>query len=48
MKYMIDVLSVVDAPQTAIETTVPKSPGVLKPVGDDSFLHVIMPMHLPR
>ena len=48
VKYMIDVLSVVDAPQTAIETTVPKSPGVLKPVGDDSFLHVIMPMHLPR
>jgi DNA polymerase III subunit beta len=48
VKYLIDVLSVIDAPQTAIETTLPKSPGLLKPVGDSTFLHVIMPMHLAR
>ena len=48
VKFLIDVLSVIDAPQTALETTVPKSPGVIKPVGDDTFLHVVMPMHLPR
>jgi DNA polymerase-3 subunit beta len=48
VKYMIDVLSVIDAPQTAIETTAAKSPGLLRPVGDDTFLHVVMPMHLPR
>ncbi|MCL5996847.1 MAG: DNA polymerase III subunit beta [Chloroflexi bacterium] len=48
VKYLIEALAVIDAPQTAIETTAPKSPGVLKPVGDDTFLHVVMPMHLPR
>ncbi len=48
VKFLIDVLSVIDAPQTALETTAPKAPGVIKPVGDDNFLHVVMPMHLPR
>ena len=48
VKYLIDVLAVIDAPQTAIETTAPKSPGIIRPVGDASFLHVVMPMHLPR
>lgn len=48
VKYLIDVLSVIDAPQTAIETSLPKSPGLIRPVGDDTFLHVVMPMHLPR
>jgi DNA polymerase-3 subunit beta len=48
VKYLIDVLSVIDAPQIAIETTLPKSPGLIKPVGDATFLHVVMPMHLSR
>ena len=48
VKYLIDVLSIVDAPQVAIETSAPKSPGVIRPVGDETFLHVVMPMHLPR
>ncbi len=45
-KYLIEVLSVIDAAQVALETTASSSPGVLRPVGDDDFLHVIMPMHL--
>jgi DNA polymerase-3 subunit beta len=45
-KYLIDVLSVVDSAQVALETTSPASPGVLRPVGDDDFIHVIMPMHI--
>jgi DNA polymerase-3 subunit beta len=45
-KYLIEVLSVMDAAQVALETTASSSPGVLRPVGDDDFLHVIMPMHL--
>lgn len=48
VKYLVDVLGVMDAPQVAIETTLPKAPGAIKPVGDDTFLHVVMPMHLPR
>ncbi len=47
-KYLIDVLSVMDTSQVALETTSASSPGVLRPVGDDDFIHVIMPMHLSR
>jgi DNA polymerase-3 subunit beta len=47
-KYIIDVLSVMDTAQVALETTSSSSPGVLRPIGDDSFLHVIMPMHFPH
>jgi DNA polymerase-3 subunit beta len=47
-KYVIDVLSVMDTAQVALETTSSSSPGVLRPIGDDSFLHVIMPMHFPH
>ncbi|GIW07918.1 MAG: DNA polymerase III subunit beta [Dehalococcoidia bacterium] len=43
-KYLTDVLSVIDAPQVALETKSPSSPGVIRPVGEDSFTHVIMPM----
>ena len=48
VKYLIDVLTVIDTPQVAIETTQPRSPGVVRMVGDENFLHVIMPMHLPK
>ncbi|MCS6801536.1 MAG: DNA polymerase III subunit beta [Chloroflexota bacterium] len=43
-KYLTDVLSVLDTPQVALETKSPSSPGVVRPVGEDSFTHVIMPM----
>ncbi|MFW6115559.1 MAG: DNA polymerase III subunit beta, partial [Chloroflexota bacterium] len=50
VKYLIDVLSVTDAAQVALDTTTSSSPGVIRPVGgrtgEDSFTHVIMPMHL--
>lgn len=48
VKFMTDVLAVVGAPQIALETTSPTEPGVIKPVGEDGFLHVIMPMHFGR
>jgi DNA polymerase-3 subunit beta len=47
-KYLIDVLSVVDSPQVVLETGAASSPGVLRPVGDEQFTHVIMPMHISR
>ncbi|UCC89414.1 MAG: DNA polymerase III subunit beta [Anaerolineales bacterium] len=47
-KYLIDVLSVMDTAQVAMETSSASSPGVLRPVGDDDFVHVIMPMHISR
>jgi DNA polymerase-3 subunit beta len=47
-KYLIDVLSVIDAAQVELETTTASSPGVIKPVGSEDFTHVIMPMHISR
>jgi DNA polymerase III subunit beta len=48
VKYLVDVLSVVNTPNVVLETSSPTSPGVIRPVGRDDFLHVIMPMHLGR
>jgi DNA polymerase-3 subunit beta len=45
-KYLIDVLSIVDSPQIVLETSSPSSPGVFRPMGDEEFTHVIMPMHI--
>jgi DNA polymerase III subunit beta len=46
VRYMREVLDVIKTPNVALETTVDTSPGVIKPVGEDNFTHVIMPMHL--
>ncbi len=43
-KYLIDVLSALHEPQVALETTNPSSPGVIRPVGVDNYIHVVMPM----
>lgn len=48
VKFLIDVLSVIDAPQISLDTTSSSNPGVIRPVGENSFTHVIMPMHLGR
>lgn len=48
VKYMTEVLNVIDTPQVAMETTSPMEPGVLKPVGDNDFIHIIMPMQFGR
>ncbi|MHB1132127.1 MAG: DNA polymerase III subunit beta [Chloroflexota bacterium] len=47
-RYLMDVLAVVGSGQVALEVTSPSSPGVIKPVGDDGFVHVIMPMHVAK
>ena len=43
-KYLADVLDVLDEGEVALETTTPSSPGVIRPVGDDKYVHVVMPM----
>jgi DNA polymerase-3 subunit beta len=43
-KYLTDVLSVLHEAQVALETTNPSSPGVVRPVGVDNYIHVVMPM----
>lgn len=46
VKFLREVLEVIKTPNVALETSAPNAPGMVKPVGDDNFLHVIMPMHL--
>jgi DNA polymerase III subunit beta len=47
-RYMIDALSVMGTAEVAVETSTASSPGVLRPVGSNDFLCVIMPMHITR
>ncbi len=48
VKYLVDVLSVIDTPNVALETSTSTSPGVIRPVGREDFVYVVMPMHLGR
>ena len=43
-RYLADVLTNVDADQFALELNGPLSPGVFKPIGDDRYVHVVMPV----
>ena len=47
VKYLSDVLSFLhqdETTQVALEVTTPSSPGVIRPIGVDNYVHVIMPM----
>ncbi len=43
-KYLAEVLGVLSEEQVALEITTPSSPGVIRPVGVDNYVHVVMPM----
>jgi DNA polymerase III subunit beta len=44
-RYLQDVLQALDdVDKVALETTSPSSPGVIRPIGDDRYVHVVMPM----
>ena len=46
VRFLREVLDVIKTPNVALETNTETSPGVVRPVGEDNFMHVIMPMHL--
>lgn len=46
VRFLREVLDVIHSPNVALETNANNTPGVISPVGDDNFTHVIMPMHL--
>jgi DNA polymerase-3 subunit beta len=46
VRFLMDVLSVMDSAQVVLETLSSTRPGLLRPIGSDEFLHVIMPMHM--
>ena len=43
-RYLTDVLAILSSDEVALETTTPSSPGVLRPVGNENYVHVVMPM----
>jgi DNA polymerase-3 subunit beta len=43
-KYLQEVLQVLDGGRVALETTGPSQQGVIRPVDNDTYVHVIMPM----
>jgi len=46
VKFLREVLEVIKTPHVALETSAANAPGVIRPVGEENFTHVIMPMHL--
>jgi DNA polymerase-3 subunit beta len=43
-RYLSDVLAVLGKDKVAMEMTTSSSPGVIKPIDSDNYIHVIMPM----
>lgn len=46
-RFVSEALSSLTAPEIALELGGPLAPGVLKVVGDESYLHVVMPLRIP-
>ena len=46
VRYLREVLDVVKTPSVALETNANNTPATIKPIGENEFTHVIMPMHL--
>jgi len=46
VRYLRELLDVVKGASVALETNANNTPGMLRPVGNEDFKHVIMPMHL--
>ncbi len=46
VKYLSDALGAIKTAQIALETQTPQSPGVFRPVGQDGYIHIIMPMSI--
>ncbi|GCF09269.1 DNA polymerase III subunit beta [Dictyobacter arantiisoli] len=48
VRYLTDVLSILDTPEVALEVTSAARPGVVKPVSAADYTYVIMPMSTNR
>jgi DNA polymerase-3 subunit beta len=44
VRFLSEALGAVKTSQVALEMQSAQSPGVLKPVGQDDYIHIIMPM----
>ena len=48
VRFLIDVLAVIDDAQVVLETTSPTRFAVIRPLGSDDFVHILAPMVTPR
>ncbi len=46
VRFLSEVLEVIGTPSTVLEVSANNTPGLISPVGDQTYKHVIMPMHL--
>ena len=46
VRFLREVLEVIKTPNVSVETNAANTPAMIRPVGDEHFSHVIMPMHL--
>ena len=43
-RYLSDVLAVLNKDKVALEMTTSSSPGVIRPLDNEDYVHVVMPM----
>ena len=43
-RYLMDVLGAISQERVSLEVTTPSSPGMIRPIDSESYVHVIMPM----
>ena len=48
VRYLADVLAIVDTPEVALEVTSAARPGAIRPVGSEDYTYIIMPMSANR
>lgn len=48
IRYLREALEVIKTPTVSLETNAVHTPGLLRPIGDDNFTHIIMPINTAR
>lgn len=48
IRYLREALEVIKTPNVVLETNAVHTPGLLRPVGDENFTHIIMPINTAR
>jgi len=46
-RYVLDALAVIDSEEVALGFNGPLSPGVIRPVGREDYLYIVMPVRVP-
>jgi DNA polymerase-3 subunit beta len=46
VRFLREVLEVIKTPSVVLQTNANNTPAMIKPAGDDNYVHLIMPMHL--